>query len=330
MNTNAQKTDLPPAIFLMGPTAAGKTALALALCDHLPVEIISVDSALVYRGMDIGTAKPSAEEQHKAPHRLIDIKDPSEPYSAAEFRRDALREMADISAKGRIPLLVGGTMLYFKVLLEGLADLPEANPLVRERIQREAEQFGWPHMHGQLEKIDPEYAKVIHPHHSQRISRALEVFHESGKTMSQLRHEQTLLEGTPLLNDYNVTQLAVAPQDRRILHERIAARFNGMIETGFLREVQSLYDRKDLHIDLPAIKSVGYRQAWQYLAGEISYEEMVEKGIVATRQLAKRQLTWLRSWQNINWVYTHSKEGKELKINEIVAQALNFMSITAI
>ncbi|AFH94226.1 TPA: tRNA (adenosine(37)-N6)-dimethylallyltransferase MiaA [Providencia stuartii] len=286
----------PNAIFLMGPTASGKTALAIALRQHLPVEIISVDSALIYRGMDIGTAKPNAEELSQAPHRLIDILDPSLPYSAADFRRDALNVMEEITSQGKIPLLVGGTMLYFKALLEGLSPLPSADPATRAEIEKIAQQQGWGEIHRRLAEVDPVAAARIHPNDPQRLSRALEVYLISGQTLTEMT--QTAGEELP----YNVFQFAIAPQDRKILHQRIEQRFHQMLDAGFEEEVRALYERGDLHVDLPSIRCVGYRQMWSYLEGETDYDEMVYRGICATRQLAKRQITWLRSWENVHWL----------------------------
>ncbi|MDR7345293.1 MAG: tRNA (adenosine(37)-N6)-dimethylallyltransferase MiaA [Pantoea sp.] len=299
----------PKAIFLMGPTASGKTALAIALRQHLPVELISVDSALIYRGMDIGTAKPTAEELALAPHRLLDIRDPLEAYSAADFRRDALAEMADIVAKGRIPLLVGGTMLYFKALLEGLSPLPSADPLVRERIEQTAREQGWDTLHRQLCEIDPVAGARIHPNDPQRLSRALEVFFISGKTLTELT--KTAGEALP----YDVVQFAIAPASRELLHQRIALRFEQMLASGFEAEARALFARGDLHTDLPSIRCVGYRQMWSYLEGEINYDEMVYRGICATRQLAKRQITWLRGWQNVHWL---DSEHPELALSKVL------------
>lgn len=290
---------LPPAICLMGPTASGKTDLAIALCEHYTCEIISVDSALIYRGMDIGTAKPSSQELARAPHHLIDIRDPSESYSAAEFRRDALAEMQRIAAAGRIPLLVGGTMLYFKALLDGLAEMPEADAGVRAEIEATAEQHGWPYVHGLLAEVDPESAARIHPNHSQRIERALEVYRVSGVTLSEWHGRQ---QQQPL--DFHVLQMAIAPARRQVLHDRIRRRFQVMMEQGFIDEVTALRQRGDLHLDLPAMRAVGYRQVWQYLAGECDLETAVERGIAATRQLAKRQFTWLRGWPDLHWIHT--------------------------
>lgn len=329
--TNRQKV-----IFLMGPTASGKTALAMALREHLPVELISVDSTLVYRGMDIGTAKPTAEELARAPHRLIDIRDPADPYSAADFRADAEREIADIHAAGRIPLLVGGTMLYFKALLEGLAPMPEADPVVREAIEREAAEHGWPHIHAQLADVDPEIAAEIHPNHSQRLSRALEVYRVSGKTMTQLRREQRAQAGPAFTERFEVTQLAISPRDRKILHQRIHTRFEQMLEQGLIDEVKALRARGDLAPSLPAIRAVGYRQVWEYLDGlegsgpRMSREVLCERGVVATRQLAKRQVTWLRGWPSLSWIYTQDESGLDLNLQEIVKNTLNSMGTKTI
>jgi tRNA dimethylallyltransferase len=290
------KQNLPQAIFLMGPTASGKTALAINLRKTLPVELISVDSALIYQGMDIGTAKPTAEELAQAPHRLLDILDPAQAYSAADFRRDALAEMAEITAAGRIPLLVGGTMLYFKALLEGLSPLPSASPEVRERIEKQAVEQGWDALHRELALVDPVAAARIHPNDPQRLSRALEVFLISGKTLTELT--QTSGEALP----YQVHQFAIAPASRELLHQRIEQRFHQMLASGFEAEVRALFARGDLHTDMPSIRCVGYRQMWSYLAGEIPHDEMVYRGICATRQLAKRQMTWLRGWEGVHWL----------------------------
>lgn len=286
----------PPAIFLMGATAAGKTKLAVALSQELPVEIISVDSALVYRGMDIGTAKPNVEELKRAPHRLINIRDPAQSYSAADFRRDALNEMTAITAAGRIPLLVGGTMLYFKALLEGLAPLPPANPKIRKAIEKEAKTLGWAGLHQQLQKIDPIAANRIHPNDPQRLSRALEVFLISGNTLTEL----TKISGEALT--YQVHKFAISPLNRALLYQRIEQRFYQMLTDGFEQEVRTLFARVDLHRNMPSIRCVGYRQMWSYLSDEIDYNDMIFRGIVATRQFAKRQITWLRNWPDIHWV----------------------------
>ena len=295
---------LPPAIFLMGPTASGKTDLALQLADALPCEIISVDSALIYRGMDIGSAKPSAQILQKYPHHLVDILDPAQSYSAAQFRADALSAMADITARGRIPLLVGGTMLYFKALTEGLAAMPAADLAVRAALEQQAATEGWAALYTELQQVDPVSAERIHPNDPQRVMRALEVWRISGQSMTEHRAQQALQKqasnGQHL--PYNVATFAIAPQQRNILHERIAQRFHLMLEQGFITEVEALRQRGDLHVDLPAIRAVGYRQAWAYLDGDYTYDEMIERGIIATRQLAKRQFTWLRSWADIDWL----------------------------
>ena len=287
----------PLAIFLMGPTASGKTDLAIQLRQQLPVEVISVDSALIYRGMDIGTAKPSKAELALAPHRLIDICDPAESYSAANFRTDALREMQEISAQGKIPLLVGGTMLYYKALLEGLSPLPSADEKVRSEIEAKAALIGWRGLHQELSKIDPISAQRINPNDSQRINRALEVFYLTGKTLTEL----TAQKGEAL--PYDIMQFAIAPEQREVLHLRIEQRFHKMIELGFQQEVEKLYRRPDLNENLPSIRCVGYRQMWEYLRGDYNHDEMVFRGICATRQLAKRQITWLRGWTSpIQWL----------------------------
>ena len=305
----------PLAIFLMGPTASGKTDLAIALRQTLPVEVISVDSALIYKGMDIGTAKPSKAELALAPHRLIDILDPSESYSAMNFREDALREMADITASGRIPLLVGGTMLYYKALLEGLSPLPSADPVIRAEIEAKAEQIGWNGLHSELSAIDPIAGNRINPNDSQRINRALEVFYITGKTLTELTAQQ----GDSL--PYNVLQFAIAPQDRVVLHQRIEQRFYKMMELGFQQEVEKLRARGDLHKDLPSIRCVGYRQIWEYLDGDVSLDEAIYKGICATRQLAKRQITWLRGWgSEIEWLDSLDPTSSKLKMIEKIEQ----------
>lgn len=292
-----------PIIFLMGPTASGKTSLAVDIVQHFPCEIISVDSAMVYREMDIGTAKPSPEMLKMAPHRLIDIVDPKEIYSAGQFRKDALREIEDIMAHGKIPLLVGGTMMYFRVLMQGLATLPQADSHLRAALQARADREGWEALHAMLERVDPIAAKRIHPRDSQRIQRALEVFQLTGKTITELQTEET----NPL-SQYPIHSIAIAPSDRSILHERIALRFQQMLKQGFVEEVKHLYERGDLSADLPSIRSVGYRQVWEYLAGQTHYAEMCDKAIAATRQLAKRQLTWLRTWKDVQWLTTDADD----------------------
>ncbi|MBB1428354.1 MULTISPECIES: tRNA (adenosine(37)-N6)-dimethylallyltransferase MiaA [Shewanella] len=288
--------DKPEVIFLMGPTASGKTALAIDMATQYNCEIISVDSALIYRDMNIGSAKPSAEELEMAPHKLIDILDPSESYSAADFRRDALLAIEDIISRGKTPLLVGGTMMYFKALLEGLSPLPSADEAIRQQILAQAQTEGWEALHQELCNIDPVAGERIHPNDPQRLSRALEVYRISGKTMTELT--QTKSAALP----YDVVQFAIAPNDRKVLHELIAKRFNIMLEQGFIEEVARLKARDDLHLELPSMRCVGYRQCWQYLDNEFDHATMVEKATAATRQLAKRQLTWLRSWPDLQWL----------------------------
>lgn len=280
----------------MGPTASGKTDLAISLLERLPADIVSVDSAMVYREMDIGTAKPDAETLARAPHRLIDILDPADAYSAASFRDDALREIESITSEDRIPLLTGGTMLYFRALQYGLSELPEADPEIREKIEQEAQSEGWHVLHERLASIDPQAAERIHPNDPQRLSRALEVFEITGRTMTELWAEQKRYSFP-----YRLIKLAVAPAERTVLHERIAHRFQQMLSQGFVEEVEALYRRGDLNDQLPSIRCVGYRQVWQYLGGKIDYETMVEQGIIATRQLAKRQFTWLRGENDLSW-----------------------------
>lgn len=285
----------------MGPTASGKTDLALELAQSLNCELISVDSALVYRGLDIGSAKPDY------PHHLIDIRDPAQPYSAAEFRADAIKIVEDVVARGKTPLLVGGTMLYFKAFLEGLAKMPAADPVIRADIESQAVKSGWPQIHTELAQVDPVAAARIHPNHSQRLARALEVYRSSGITMTQWHADQGGDEFDPHAL-FDVRQLVICPQDRGVLHKRIAVRFEQMLEAGFLDEVRALHQRGDLQDDLPAVRAVGYRQLWQYLDGECSLDEAVQRGEAATRQLAKRQLTWLRKWPDLNWLLTDSEQ----------------------
>lgn len=287
----------PDVICLMGPTASGKTALAVDLVQQKPMQIISVDSAQIYQQMDIGTGKPKQEVLTIAPHRLIDFIDPAVPYSASQFRSDAFREINEIIDVGDIPLLVGGTMLYFRVLRDGLADMPHADIEIRADIEKLAQEQGWDAVHEQLKAVDPESAARIHPNDPQRLQRALEVYRVSGRTMTSLHAEMKASQEEAL--PYNLHFFAIQPEDRGVLHGQIETRFRQMLAEGLVDEVQALRARGDLNHQLPSIKSVGYRQVWQYLDGGIDYEGMVEKSIVATRQLAKRQLTWLRSWPDL-------------------------------
>jgi tRNA dimethylallyltransferase len=304
---------LPPAIFLFGPTASGKTALAVELAQTLNGEIISVDSALIFKGMDIGTAKPTLEERGGIPHHLIDILDPSESFSTGLFRNQALNLMADISARGKLPILVGGTMLYFNALTQGLAELPPANTEIRARLESELERDGKFALHQRLEKIDPQAANRIHPNDPQRVQRALEIFELTGKAMSDFfANNQKELP-------YNVHKFVIAPLNRKILHDIIAQRFHKMLEQGFLVEVEKLYLRGDLNDKMPAIRAVGYREAWSYFEGEYDLETMTDKAIIATRQLAKRQFTWLRRETEAHSLITGQKD--------LLAQVLNHLNM---
>lgn len=276
-------------VFIMGPTAAGKSAVAMDLAKTFPAEIVSVDSSQVYRGMDIGTAKPSAAEQAQVRHHLIDIRDPAQPYSAAQFRDDAMVAVDEILGRQKTPLLVGGTLFYYRVLEQGLSELPEADGLVRQAINADAQQQGWPALHASLAKIDPETANRIQPQDGQRIQRALEIWKLTGEIPSKLNRRQRQVEFP-----YEAIKLVIAPGDRAVLHQRIEARFRQMLDQGLVEEVRQLVSRPDLVPSLPSMRTVGYRQVLQYLSNEVGYTEMVDKGIFATRQLAKRQLTWLR------------------------------------
>ena len=289
----------PALICLLGPTASGKTDLAIALAERHNCELISVDSALVYRGFDIGSAKPDY------PHRLVDIRDPLEPYSVADFRQDARLAIAEIVAAGKTPLLVGGSMLYFKALLAGMADMPAADPEIRRQLELEALENGWPALHQRLAEVDPDSARRIHPNHSQRLGRALEVYLSSGVTMSEWLHRQRARGDDLLADSYAVHQLAIRPARRELLHQRIEQRLQLMLEAGLVEEVRGLYQRGDLHPDLPAVRAVGYRQMWGHVVGEYGLERAVDLALTATRQLAKRQLTWLRGWLELNWIFTN-------------------------
>ena len=304
---------LPPVIFLMGPTASGKTGLAVELYKHLPVELISVDSALVFKGMDIGTAKPDAATLAQAPHHLIDLIAPTEVYSAANFRNDALKLMADITARGKVPLLVGGTMLYFKALQGGLSALPEADAQVRAKLDAEAAQIGWAGMHAKLAKLDAQTAARLQPNDAQRIQRALEVYEISGKTMTEL-HQASVSNELP----YRLLKIALVPSDRKVLHERIAVRFDDMLKQGFVDEVKALLKTyPELKPELPSMRCVGYRQALEHLAGDYDLAELRDRGIFATRQLAKRQLTWLRGMDDTFEVDCLNPNMYEVVFNQI-------------
>jgi tRNA dimethylallyltransferase len=284
------------AVLLMGPTGSGKSDLAVGLAEQLPLEIVSVDSALVYRTMDIGTAKPDLETRERVRHHLIDIRDPSEAYSAGEFVRDSLLAMEDIWRRDRVPLLVGGTMLYFHALTAGIAKLPEADHAVRAAIDARAEQFGWGALHEELRQVDPAAAERIHVNDPQRIQRALEVYRLTGENITNLQGRRM-----SLFADVNVVEIALSPLERGDLHTRIGVRFDAMLAAGLLREVQSLYERSDLNAEHPSMRAVGYRQLRRHLAGLCSLNEAREQSIVATRQLAKRQLTWLRRRHDAQW-----------------------------
>ena len=301
--------DKPTAVLLMGPTASGKTALSVAMAQALNAEIISVDSALVYRGMDIGTAKPTLEERGGIPHHLIDILDPCESFSTGQFRAMALELMADIVNRGKLPLLVGGTMLYFSALTQGLATLPEADPEIRQRLDRELAELGKEVLHARLAQVDPQAAARIHVNDPQRIQRALEVYEISGKPLSSF-FESDQQSGLP----FNFIKLIVAPEQRATLHEKIALRFKQMLAQGFLEEVKALRARADLNESMPSIRCVGYRQAWAFLNGGYDYDTMVEKAIAATRQLAKRQFTWLRKEQEALHLISGSPTALEIAI----------------
>jgi len=310
----------PSAICLLGPTAAGKTDFAIDIVDRLPCEIISVDSAQIYREMNIGTGKPDAATLARAPHRLIDFLDPAQAYSASAFREDALREMQAVSEVGKIPLLVGGTMLYFKALRDGLAKMPPSDEGIRQDILEQGQREGWAAVHAQLQAIDPDSAARIHPNDPQRLQRALEVYRVSGVTMTELHRREK--EGGQAALPFDLHFFAIQPDDRAVLHERIARRFKGMVDQGLVAEVERLYGRGDLDLGMPSMRAVGYRQVWQHIAGEISFDAMVEQGIIATRQLAKRQITWMRSWDNLRIFNSETPETLDLLLNSISRVAI--------
>lgn len=316
----------PLAIFLMGPTASGKTDLAMELATRLPCDLISVDSAMIYRGMDIGTAKPDAATLQRFPHQLVDIRDPEQAYSAAEFQQDALACMAESAARGRIPLLVGGTMLYFRTLEQGLATLPGADAEVRQVLEAWAQAEGLAALHQELSRVDPEAAARIHPNDSQRLVRALEVFRVTGQTLSAFHHEQQQRDANdPAAAEalpYTVVRLAMAPEARSVLHARIEQRFAQMLQQGLVDEVEQLRRRPGLHGGLPSMRAVGYRQVWQFLDGQCSHDEMIQRGQAATRQLAKRQLTWLRGWDGVHWLDSLSRDNLSRALHHLSPPAI--------
>ena len=310
------KESSPPILCLLGPTAAGKTDIALELARHHGFEIISVDSALVYKGLDIGSGKPDKQTLEDIPHWLVDIRDPTNPYSAAEFRHDAIDAVEKIIAKGNKPLFVGGTMMYFKVLRDGLAKMPSANPEVRQRILDLSERNGWQAVHQRLTEVDPESAARIHPNDPQRLQRALEIYESTGQSMTELhRIENSEHLSLPALIP-NLVFISLQPRQRSTLHDQIDKRFRQMLKKGFIDEVKDLFNRGDLNRDLPAIRSVGYRQIWDYLDGQFDYDTMVEKGVAATRQLAKRQYTWLRGWPDLHRIEAELSDESEIIANK--------------
>lgn len=305
-----------PIIALMGPTASGKTALAIELAQKLPIELISVDSALVYRGLDIGSGKPSLAEQALAPHRLIDICDPADAYSAARFAEDARFHISEVRANGNVPLLVGGTFLYFRALLDGMADMPKADESLRQKLSEEAAEKGWAAMHEHLAVIDPETAGRLHPNDAQRIQRALEVFELTGKPLSQWHADQRRHDSS----QKRAYRFVYGPEDRAMLHRNIERRFDQMLAAGFVTEVEALYQRGDLDESMPSIRSVGYRQVWQHVEGHCDLAEARERGIIATRQLAKRQMTWLRNQlPDVPRFDAGQQAGRQQAFNEIAA-----------
>ena len=318
------KTQRAPDVYcLMGPTASGKTNLAVELVKQYPFEIISVDSAQIYREMDIGTGKPSKDTLKMAPHRLLDIKDPTEAYSASDFRRDASLEISSIIESGKVPLLVGGTMLYFRILRDGMADLPRANKKVRQDIEEIAKNHGWEEVHRQLARVDPAAAARIHLKDPQRLQRALEVFLVSGKSMTEFYSEEAVKRSdNQYSQSFNLHFFGIQPGDRTVLHEVIEKRFHKMLKDGLVAEVQLLYTRGDLTDKLPAIKSVGYRQIWQYLSGQSDYNAMIEKSVAATRQLAKRQSTWMKSWYKLNTLPDCAVKARDQILNYVESASI--------
>ncbi|ERJ18986.1 tRNA dimethylallyltransferase protein [Salinisphaera shabanensis E1L3A] len=314
-------TQQPGVVFLLGPTASGKTGLAVDLVERLNAEIVSVDSAMVYRGMDIGTAKPDAETLARAPHALIDIRDPAEPYSAADFRADALAEVERIHAAGRLPLLTGGTSLYFRALEHGLSEMPSRNDALRARLTAEAEREGWHALHQRLQGIDPETAQRIHRNDAQRIQRALEIHELTGIAPSVLHARDNVRRNAAVL-PWSICKIAVSPRRRETLHERIAQRFESMLAQGLYAEVEKLHARPDLSLELPSMRAVGYRQLWQVMDGEMTLEHGIERAVFASRQLAKRQLTWLRSLDDVTWLGSEEKNISNQALSHIRAAGL--------
>lgn len=315
---SATSTREAPLIALLGPTASGKTAVALALAARFPVSIISVDSVMIYRGMDIGAAKPEPSVLAEFPHELVDICDPAEPYSVSAFCRDALAAIARADAAGRVPLLVGGTMMYFQALLDGLSALPASDPALRSAVLAEASQVGWPAVHAQLAEIDPQAAARIHPNDAQRIGRAVEVYRATGKSLSQWQQENPAVSP---LGDRPVTRFGLQPTSRAHAREAMALRFDQMLADGLLDEVRALRDRSDLTPDLPAIRAVGYRQVWDYLAGNTDFDQMRFLAITATRQLAKRQMTWMRSQPATQFYAAEHRDDLMVELGKIITQA---------
>ena len=306
----------PPVICLAGPTAAGKSAATLALAQRWPIEIIVMDSATIYQGMDVGTAKPSKQEQALVPHHLLDIRDPAESYSAAEFQRDANLLITQIQNRGHLPLICGGTMLYYKALREGLNNLPAADPAVRAAIDNEAQALGWPALHRQLAEFDPVTAARLAPNDSQRLQRAIEIYRVSGRTMSDW-----LADSRPEQPDqHQFVTISLEPSDRLALHERIAIRYHAMIKEGLLDETRALHARPDLHLGMPSVRCVGYRQLWDYLDGRISLDQAIEQALAATRQLAKRQLTWLRSIPERNTIDCLAPDAASQVVDQVARQ----------
>ena len=323
VNPSAKESAKPKVVFILGPTASGKTDLAVELSRIIPSELISVDSALVYKGMDIGSAKPPAEILNAHPHRLVDIRDPADAYSASDFVSDAQQAITEIVDSGKTPILVGGTSLYFKTLMDGLDGLPPANKAIRADLDARAEKQGWPALHDELARIDPQTAERLHPNHNQRIQRALEVYLLTGKTLAQIHQTQRT---SNFMEQYDLRQLAIMPTERKALHERIEKRLDAMFEGGFIEEVKVLYERGDLHTELPSVRAVGYRQLWSFFDDDYDLQEAKFRALVATRNLAKRQLTWLRSWPDLPILYTDTDKAT-LSMADIVFRALKLLNL---